>query len=158
MRTYPGSQERRQPVPVDCNRVLEKALDVLVVAIQDSSGVVTHDPLPTIMAEEVPLVLLLQNLIGNALKYHRPGEPPRVHVSAQQSGNVWTFAVADNGLGIEAAYLETIFAPFKRLHGSERPGSGIGLAICQKIVRKGGRIWAESEYGQGSTLRFTIPG
>ena len=92
----------------------------------------THDPLPTIMAEEVPLVLLFQNLIGNALKYHRPGEAPRVHVSAQPSGNLWTFSVTDNGLGIEAAYLETIFAPFKRLHGSEHPGSGIGLAICHK--------------------------
>jgi light-regulated signal transduction histidine kinase (bacteriophytochrome) len=154
-----SEQERHQPIPIDCNGVLEKALDVLGFAIQESGGVVTHDPLPTIMAEEVPLVLLFQNLIGNALKYHRPGEPPRVHVSAQPSGNVWTFSVADNGLGIEAAYLETIFAPFKRLHGSEHPGSGIGLAICQKIVeRKGGRIWAESEYGQGSTLRFTIPG
>ncbi len=154
-----SEQERQQPIPTDCNGVLAKALDVLVVAIQDSAGVVTHDPLPTLMAEEVPLVLLFQNLIGNALKYHRPGEPPRVHVSAQPSGNVWTFSVADNGLGIEAAFLETIFTPFKRLHGSEHPGSGIGLAICQRIVeRKGGRIWAESEYGRGSTLRFTIPG
>ena len=154
-----SEQERQQSVPIDCNGVLEKALDVLIVAIQDSGGVVTHDSLPTIMAEEVPLVLLFQNLIGNALKYHRPGERPRVHVSAQPSGNVWTFSVADNGLGIDAAYLETIFTPFKRLHGSEHPGSGIGLAICQKIVgRKGGKIWAESEYGQGSTFRFTIPG
>jgi light-regulated signal transduction histidine kinase (bacteriophytochrome) len=153
-----SEQERSQPIPIDSNCVLEKALDVLVVAIQDSGGVVTHDPLPTIMAEEVPLVLLFQNLIGNALKYRRPGEQARVHVSAQLNDNVWTFSVADNGLGIEADYLETIFAPFKRLHGSAYPGSGIGLAICQKIVeRNGGRIWAESEYGQGSTLRFTVP-
>ena len=86
-----SEQELPQPVPIDCNGVLEKALDVLVVAIQESGGVVTHDPLPTIMAEEVPLVLLFQNLIGNALKYHRPGESPRVHVSAQGSDNLRTF-------------------------------------------------------------------
>jgi light-regulated signal transduction histidine kinase (bacteriophytochrome) len=153
-----SERERPQPVAIDSNGALAKALDVLVVAIQDSGGAVTHDALPTIMADEVPLVLLFQNLIGNALKYRRVREAPRVHVSAQRTGNLWTFCVNDNGLGIKAEYLETIFAPFKRLHGSEHPGSGIGLAICQKIIeRQGGKIWAESEHGEGSTFRFTIP-
>ena len=110
------------------------------------------------MAEETPLVLLFQNLIGNALKYRRTGEPPEVHVTAEQGANVWSFSVRDNGIGIEAKHTEQIFAPFKRLHGAEYAGSGIGLAICQRVVeRYGGRIWVESEYGQGSTFRFTIP-
>jgi signal transduction histidine kinase len=110
------------------------------------------------MAEETPLVLLFQNLIGNALKYRRPGEPPQVHVTAEQGANVWSFSVRDNGIGIEAKHTKEIFAPFKRLHGAEYAGSGIGLAICQRVVeRYGGRIWVESEYGQGSTFRFTIP-
>ena len=153
-----NEQKIEQPIPIDCNQVLEKALDLLKIAIQQGGGLVTHDPLPTVMGEELPLVLLFQNLIGNALKYHRPGEPPRIHVSAQRSVNVWNFSVRDNGLGIEAEHLEKIFAPFKRLHGSDYAGSGIGLAICQKIVeRYGGRIWAEFEYEQGSTFHFTIP-
>ena len=89
-------------IPIDGNHVLEKALDFLAVTIQEEHGIVTHDPLPTVMAEEVPLVLVFQNLIGNALKYHRPGEPPRIHVSAQPCANVWSFSVRDNGIGIEA--------------------------------------------------------
>src|SRR5439155_18061011 len=123
-------------IPIDGNHVLEKALDFLAVTIQEEHGIVTHDPLPTVMAEEVPLVLVFQNLIGNALKYHRPGEPPRIHVSAQPCANVWSFSARDNGIGIEAEYLETVFAPFKRLHGREYAGSGMGLAICQKIDKR----------------------
>lgn len=119
----------------------------------------THDPLPTVIAGEVSLILLFQNIIGNSLKYHKPGVPPRVHISAQRDGNAWNFAVVDNGIGIESENLQSVFAPFKRFHGSEYPGTGIGLAICQKIIeRYGGRIWAESERGQGSTFHFTIPG
>jgi light-regulated signal transduction histidine kinase (bacteriophytochrome) len=153
-----NQQKIDQPVPIDCNEVLEKALDFLELTIRDNGGTVTRDRLPTVMAEATPMALLFQNLISNALKYHRPGEPPRVHFSAQRSANAWRFSVADNDIGIEAEYLEHIFAPFKRLHGSEYVGSGIGLAICQKIVeRYGGRIWAESQHGQGSTFRFTIP-
>jgi signal transduction histidine kinase len=103
--------------------------------------------------------LLLQNLIGNAIKYRRPGEPAHIHIRARRNAGLWRFSVADNGIGIEAQYLQTIFAPFKRLHGlDEYPGSGIGLAICKKIVeRSGGQIWAESTYGQGSTFHFTLP-
>ena len=109
-------------------------------------------------AEIVPLVLLFQNLIGNALKYARKGEAPRIHIAAQQKGGEWDFSVQDNGIGIEAKHLSTIFTPFKRLHGPERPGSGLGLAICQRIVeRYKGRIWAESAYGRGSTFHFTLP-
>lgn len=147
-----------QSVLVDYNRVLEKTLTYLDTRIQESGAVVSYDPLPTVMAEELPLLLLFQNLIGNALKYHRPGEPPRIHVSAHRSANAWSFAVRDNGIGIEPQHLESIFNPFKRLHGPEYPGSGIGLAICQKIAeRYGGRIWAESTRLQGSTFYFMIP-
>jgi signal transduction histidine kinase len=147
------------PVPVDCNRVCEEIFQVLNAAIQESGASVTHDQLPTVMAEEVPMRLLFQNLIGNAIKYRRPGEPAHIHIRARRNAGLWRFSVADNGIGIEAQYLQTIFAPFKRLHGlDEYPGSGIGLAICKKIVeRSGGQIWAESTYGQGSTFHFTLP-
>ena len=160
LREYWSVNEQRpvQPIPVDSNLVIEKALNFLSIAMGESGGLVTHDPLPTVMAEEVPLALLFQNLIGNALKYHRSGALPRIHVSSQRSANVWNFSVSDNGIGIEAKQLERIFAPFKRLHGTEYPGNGIGLAICQKIVeRYEGRIWAESAPGEGSTFYFTIP-
>lgn len=143
---------------VDCGRVLETALADLDLRIRESGAVVTHDPLPTVIAEEVPLALLFQNLIGNAIKYRREGEAPRIHVSARRSASTWTFSVRDNGIGIEKEHLEAVFAPFKRLHGSEYPGTGIGLAISQKLVeRYGGRIWVESTYGQGSVFHFTFP-
>ena len=146
------------PVPVNSNLVLEKVIAGLGGAIQETGGAVTHDPLPVIMGEEVSLTLLLQNLILNGLKYHRPGEKPQVQISAHRTGSEWTFSVADNGIGIPQQQLTEVFAPFKRLHAAEHPGSGLGLAICQKIVEHyGGRIWAESEVGKGSTFRFTIP-
>jgi PAS domain S-box-containing protein len=153
-----SEQHEARPVSIDCNEVLDGALRSLEMRVREGDAVVTHDPLPTVMAEEVPLALLFQNLIGNALKYHRPDEQPRIHISARRAGKAWTFAISDNGIGIKAEYLEQIFTPFKRLHGTEYVGNGIGLAICQKVVtRYGGRIWAESTYGQGSTFRFTIP-
>jgi light-regulated signal transduction histidine kinase (bacteriophytochrome) len=103
--------------------------------------------------------LLFQNLIGNAIKYRRLDEPAHIRIRARRKDGLWRFSMADNGIGIEAQHLKTIFAPFKRLHGlDEYPGSGIGLTICKKIVeRSGGQIWVESIHGQGSTFHFTFP-
>lgn len=110
------------------------------------------------IAEELLLVLVFKNLIGNALKYNQSVETARIHVSAERSAKVWSISVRDNGIGIEPQHLESIFAPFKRLHGAEYPGSGIGLAICQKIAeRYRGRIWVESTPFEGSTFHFMIP-
>jgi PAS domain S-box-containing protein len=144
--------------PTDCAGVLDQALANLKAAIEKSGAVVTHDPLPTVMADNSQLVQLFQNLIGNAIKFHVE-EPPRIHVSAEQKGNEWAFFVRDNGIGIDPQYAERIFVIFQRLHTREEyPGTGIGLAICKKIVeRRGGRIWVESQPGIGSTFYFTIP-
>ena len=104
------------------------------------------------------MTLLFENLIGNAIKYRQTEAAPRIHISTRADARVVEFCVADNGIGIEPEHLETIFAPFKRLHGHEYSGTGLGLAMCQKIVeRYGGRIWAESTYGDGSAFHFTIP-
>ena len=134
-------------------------LDNLQVAIGESGAVVTHDPLPVVMADPTQLSQLFQNLIGNALKF-RGERPPEIHVGAEQQGEEWLFWVRDNGIGIEAQYAERIFVIFQRLHTrDEYPGTGIGLAICKRIVeRHGGRIWVESEPGEGSSFFFTIPG
>jgi PAS domain S-box-containing protein len=137
---------------------LEQAVLNLRGAIAESGALVTHDPLPTVMADETQLVQLFQNLVGNAIKYQSPGVP-RVHISAVKScEKKWLFSVADNGLGIEGQYFERIFGMFQRLHKREEfAGTGIGLAICKKIVeRHGGRISVESQVGQGSTFRFAL--
>ena len=142
----------------DCNEALEQAIRNLGSTIEESGSRITHDPLPTVTAEEVPLVLLFQNLISNGVKYGRQGETPQIHIGATQEQGMWHITVADNGIGIAPQHLDTIFAPFKRLHGSgQYAGSGLGLAICKKIVeRAGGRIWAEAS-AEGSTFHFTIP-
>lgn len=142
----------------DCNTVLRQAIDNLRVAIAQSNATITYDPLPTLTADPTQLVQLFQNSIGNAIKFCRD-EPPQVHISAQLQDNEWLFGVRDNGIGIKAQYLDRIFEIFKRLHTRrEFPGTGIGLAICKKIVeRHGGRIWAESVPGVGTTFYFTIP-
>jgi light-regulated signal transduction histidine kinase (bacteriophytochrome) len=142
----------------DCEEVLAQTLTNLKVMMEESEAVVTHDPLPTVIADEVQLGQLFQNLIGNALKFHG-AEPPRVHVSVVQQDREWVFSVCDNGIGIDPAYVERIFVIFQRLHSQQQyPGTGIGLAICKKIVeRHGGRIWVESEPGKGATFYFTLP-
>jgi PAS domain S-box-containing protein len=140
-------------------KALEESLSNLQVTIKESGAVVTHDSLPAIMTDDAQLVLLFQNLIGNAIKYHGT-ESPRVHVSAtNNAGHEWIFSVRDNGLGIEPQYFTRIFILFQRLHGQkEFEGTGIGLAMCKKIVdRLGGRIWVESQPNLGSTFFFTLP-
>ncbi|HTC35274.1 MAG TPA: ATP-binding protein [Bryobacteraceae bacterium] len=137
--------------------VLTQSLFALSAAIQENGAVITHDPLPNVWVDDRSLTLLLQNLIGNAIKYRGP-EAPRIHVSADASGEDWLFSVRDNGIGIAPEYQERIFGIFKRLHGKEIPGTGIGLAICQRIVQwHGGKIWVESESGSGAVFRFTLP-
>jgi two-component system CheB/CheR fusion protein len=143
--------------PVDCGAVLAKALLNLQAAIAENGAIVTSGSLPTVVAEEVMLTQLFQNLISNSIKY-RSEETPRIHVSAERDGEGWLFAVRDNGIGIDSQDADRVFGMFKRLHGSEIPGTGIGLALCKKIIeRQGGRIWVESEAGRGATFKFTIP-
>ncbi|HKY72058.1 MAG TPA: ATP-binding protein [Nitrospira sp.] len=138
--------------------LLGYALDNLKGAIDESKAVVTYDPLPTVMADERQFLHLLQNLLSNAIKFHGP-EPPRIHLSAERREKEWLFSVHDNGIGIDPQYGERIFVLFQRLHtNAEYPGTGIGLALCKKIVeRHGGRIWMESQLGQGATFYFTLP-
>jgi light-regulated signal transduction histidine kinase (bacteriophytochrome) len=144
--------------PIDCNIVLDQTLDNLQRSIEESGVEVSHDLLPTIVADDVQLSQLFQNLIGNAVKF-KSDNPPRVHISAEKNETKWVFSVQDNGIGIEKEYADRIFVIFQRLHGKgEYPGTGIGLAISKKIVeRHGGRIWMDSELGKGSTFYFTIP-
>jgi PAS domain S-box-containing protein len=128
-------------------------------AIADSGAMVTHDPLPHVMADEMQLAQLFQNLVGNAIKYQSPGAIPHIHVSAARNGEAkWIFSVKDNGLGIDAQYYDRIFGMFQRLHKREEfAGTGIGLAICKKIVeRHGGSISVESKSGEGSIFRFSM--
>jgi PAS domain S-box-containing protein len=143
--------------PVDCNHVLSQALLSLHTVIQQSGAAVTSDPLPTAVANEAMLMHLFQNLIGNSIKYK--GEAaPTIQISASSTAEGWLFSVRDNGVGIDPADAEFVFGMFKRLHGKEIPGTGIGLALCRKVVeRHGGRIWVESEAGHGATFKFTIP-
>ncbi|MEO7099393.1 MAG: PAS domain S-box protein [Luteolibacter sp.] len=142
----------------DSNAMLEAALGNLTVAIDESQARITHDPLPTLDADPTQLQQLFQNLIGNAVKFHGV-KPPEIHVSATGRNGKWLFSVRDNGIGIEPQYRERIFVIFQRLHTrTEYAGTGVGLAVCKRIVeRHGGDIWVESEPGQGSTFFFTIP-
>jgi PAS domain S-box-containing protein len=144
---------------ISCEDALGKTLKNLRATVQDSGAMVTHDSLPIIVMDETQLVQVFQNLIANAIKYHG-AEPPRVHVSATRNGsNEWVFSVRDNGMGMEPQYFERIFILFQRLHGQkEFEGTGIGLAMCKKIVdRLGGRIWVESQPMKGSTFYFALP-
>lgn len=147
------------PHEISSEDALQEALRNLRAPIEESGAVVTHDSLPTITADDTQLAQVFLNLVGNAIKY-RSAEVPRVHVSATKNGSKeWIFSVRDNGMGIEPQYFERIFVLFQRLHGrNEFKGTGIGLAICKKIVeRAGGRIWVESEPQKGSTFYFSVP-
>jgi PAS domain S-box-containing protein len=148
----------RQFAPTHCEVVLQNALKNLQIAIEDSKAKITHDPLPTVMGDSIQLGQLFQNLIGNAIKF-RGEKSPSVHVTAERQANEWLFSFRDDGIGIDSQYAERIFVIFQRLHTKEEyPGTGIGLALCKKIVeRHSGRIWVESEPHKGSMFRFTLP-
>jgi len=142
---------------VDSEAVLAGVLMNLDSSIRETGAEVTHDPLPTVTSDFVQLGQVFQNLIGNSIKY-RSEAPPRIHISAKENEDDWEFSFKDNGMGIDPRYHEQIFGIFKRLHGREYPGTGIGLALVKRIVeRHGGRIWVESEAGKGATFRFTLP-
>ena len=129
------------------------------VTIKENNGEITCDELPEVYSDKRLLTQVFQNLIGNAIKYRKPEEPPKIHISARKEDNEYVFSISDNGIGIEPQYFNRIFMIFQRLHTLERyEGTGIGLAIVKKIIdRLQGRIWLESELGKGSTFYFTIP-
>ncbi len=148
----------KPPQKVELDSALGQALSNLTIAVQEARAEITNDRLPVVTGDELQLTELFQNLIGNALKFRRDGSAA-VHIGAERRADEWVISVRDNGIGIDPQYKERIFVIFQRLHGrDEYPGTGIGLAICQKIVtRHGGRIWVESKPGEGATFRFTIP-
>jgi signal transduction histidine kinase len=159
IRTYSGIDARARPfAPTPLADVFDEVVAMLATSIHDAHAQVTHDELPTVLGDQFQLVQLLQNLIENGLKY-QSDEPPRIHVSATQQAGEWIISVWDNGMGIEPEYQQRIFELFRRLHTQpEYPGTGIGLAVCRKVVqRHGGKIWVESKLGQGSTFYFTLP-
>jgi light-regulated signal transduction histidine kinase (bacteriophytochrome) len=142
---------------VDCQILLDQVLMNLKVAVEESGVTITNDPLPVLTADYSQLLQLFQNLISNALKY-RGQDNPTIHVSAHKRDNEWLFAVDDNGIGIDPKYDKHIFMIFQRLHRTEYPGTGMGLAICKKVVeRHGGHIWMDSKPGGGSKFYFTLP-
>ncbi len=143
---------------IDLEQVLEMVTDNLQVVVRESGVQITHSPLPTVVGDVTQLTQLLQNLISNAIKFHRD-EEPEINIHAELKDEYWHISVQDNGIGIEAQHLDRIFLLFQRLHGrGTYPGTGLGLAICKKIVeRHGGTIWAESEPGSGTKFSFTIP-
>jgi light-regulated signal transduction histidine kinase (bacteriophytochrome) len=149
-----GKELRRVAVQA----ALERALENLKAALAESGGTVTSDALPSVLGDELQLGQVFQNLIGNALKF-RGKDSPKVHVGVAENASHWVIAVRDNGIGIDPQYFERVFMLFQRLHAmGEYPGTGIGLAICKKVVeRHGGRIWVESRPGAGSSFLFSLP-
>jgi PAS domain S-box-containing protein len=155
------SRVGRQRVPFATTRLddaLERALVNLRVAIAEAGAVVTHEPLPTVLADTAQMSRLFQNIIGNAIKF-RGDRAPEVRITVERRGEHWQIAVRDNGIGVDPQYANRLFQVFQRLHPRDRyPGSGVGLAICKRIVeRHGGRIWVESEPGKGAAFLFTLP-
>ncbi len=150
-------EQKAEPILIECNAALDRALAYLETAITETGALITRRSLPQVLAEQYPITLLFQNLLDNSIKYRRRDTIPNIHISAEKDRSVWTFSIIDNGIGIEPEHRETVFAPFKRLHSREYPGTGLGLAMCRKIVeRYGGQIWALSRTG-GTTIQFTLP-
>ncbi|MFD0304379.1 ATP-binding protein [Streptomyces sp. NPDC127119] len=143
---------------VDLDEVLERTLSTMSVGIEEAGAVITHDPLPTLVADPTQLGMLWQNLIGNAVKFRRPGETPKIHITAEREGELWRFTVTDNGIGIAPEYADKIFVIFQRLHTKDTyAGSGIGLAMCKKIVEfHGGTISVDPAYHDGARITFTL--
>ena len=145
-------------VVTDCNTIVQQVLGDLQFEIETTGTVVRFDPLPAVQVNETHLVQLFFNLIGNGIKY-RSAQEPKIHISVEDEGSDWIFAVSDNGIGLDIRYAEDIFGMFKRLHTPNRyEGSGVGLALCKAVIeRHGGKIWVESEPGKGATFFFTLP-
>lgn len=152
------SNKERNLTSVNFNKVIEQVYVNLITAIEENNAEITYDSLPSLITDEQLMVQLFQNLIGNAIKY-RSQKTPKIHISANKEGNKYIFTIQDNGIGISPEHMERIFTIFKRLHTHEEyEGTGIGLAIAQKIVnQQGGEIWVKSELGKGSIFYFTIP-
>jgi light-regulated signal transduction histidine kinase (bacteriophytochrome) len=152
------STETGELSEVDMEKVLQAALGNLAALIRENGAIVSHDALPHVTGAPTQLMQLLQNLVDNALKY-RHQSAPRIHVGAEDLGHEWQISVKDNGLGIDPKQFDRIFQIFHRLHAeTDRPGAGIGLSVCKRIVeRHGGRIWVDSQPGAGSTFYFTLP-
>jgi light-regulated signal transduction histidine kinase (bacteriophytochrome) len=147
------------PAPLDLQSVLEYVKANLKTSMEESKAVITADPLPTVTADASQMRQLFQNLLANAIKFRSEDRPPEIHIGAVQEDGMWAFQVKDNGIGIDPTQLNRVFVVFQKLHSRQKyPGSGIGLAICKKIVeRHGGRISVESTVGKGSTFHFTLP-
>jgi len=153
-----GQQPTEPAGPVDLNDVLAQVRSNLQAAITETGAVISADSLPVVFSNPAEMIQLLQNLIGNALKYRREDVAPVITISSSRHERSWEITVEDNGIGIRPEYAETVFLPFRRLHGREIPGTGIGLALCRRIVeRHGGRIWVDSARNGGSAFHFTVP-
>jgi light-regulated signal transduction histidine kinase (bacteriophytochrome) len=155
--TEVGANQEEAAEVVDLNAVVARVTQTLAALIADSGAIITAEHLPSLHAYEGHFISLFQNLIANAIKY-RSEAAPRIQITVRNTGSFLLFAVADNGIGIAPEFHDKIFVAFKRLHGKHIPGTGIGLAICQRVAeRYGGRIWVRSEVGNGSTFLFTLP-
>jgi light-regulated signal transduction histidine kinase (bacteriophytochrome) len=153
------TQSRNKPLEMtSLETILATSVMNLELTIRESGAEVTHASLPSARCDNTQLAQVFQNLIGNAIKYRGP-DPPKIHIWAEKSEHEWVISIRDNGIGIDPQYHERVFGIFKRLHGRELPGTGMGLAICKRIIeRHNGRLWVESELGKGATFRFTLPG